>query len=367
MAKIDADTLRKWLEEGRPVTVLDVRQGEDRVESAIPGSLHVDAYHALKANDPAALAGIDLPSGVPVVTVCNAGHASGVASCQLEARGVEALSLEGGMRAWGLVWNTADVPVPGSGVEVVQVRRSAKGCLSYVVGSDGEAAVIDASVGPEVYLGICRDHGWSLRYVLDTHVHADHLSRGRALATAAGAEFVLPENRRTAFPFRAIRGGEGLAIGGATLTALHTPGHTGESTSYVLDGRAVFTGDTLFLRGVGRPDLHNSPEEAAASARRLHHSLRQILALGPDTVVLPAHTAGPVPFDRTPVAGSIGAIRAGNPLLAAGEDDFVRAVVASLPPTPPNYARITRLNESGDAPGDDLATLEGGANRCAVA
>lgn len=367
MTKIDAETLRKWLEEGRPVTVLDVRQPEDRRESAIPGSMHVDAYRALKANDPSALAGIDLPAGVPVVTVCNAGHASGVAACQLEGRGVEALSLEGGMRAWGLVWNTADVPVPGGVAEVVQVRRSAKGCLSYVVGSSGEAAVIDPSVDPDAYLGICRERGWSIRYAIDTHIHADHVSRGRALAAAAEAEFILPENRRAGFSFRAIRGGESLAIGGATLIALHTPGHTDESTSYVLDGRAVFTGDTLFLRGVGRPDLHNDPEAAATAARRLHHSLQQILALGPDTVVLPGHTAGPVPFDQIPVAATVAAVREGNPLLAAGVDEFARAVVANLPPTPPNYTLIARMNESDETPGDDLATLEGGANRCAVA
>lgn len=366
MTSIDTDTLRRWLDEGRPVTVLDVRTAEDRRESAIPGSVHVDAYHALKANDPAALDGVGLPSGVPVVTVCNAGHASGLAARQLEGRGVEALSLVGGMRAWGLAWNTADVTVPGLDAQVVQVRRSAKGCLSYVVGSAGEAAVIDPSLDPSVYLDISRERGWVIRFVLDTHIHADHVSRGRALAEASGAELVLPENRRAGYPFRPVRAGETLGLGGATLTALHSPGHTDESTSYVLDGRVVFTGDTLFVRGVGRPDLHNSPEAALAAARRLHHSLRQILALGADTVVLPGHTTGPVPFDRTPVAATVAAVRAASPLLATGEDEFARAVVASLPPTPANYSEITRLNESGATPPSDLAELEAGANRCAV-
>jgi glyoxylase-like metal-dependent hydrolase (beta-lactamase superfamily II)/rhodanese-related sulfurtransferase len=366
MTNIDADTLRMWLEDGRPVTVLDVRLTEDRQESAIPGSVHVDAYRALKSNDPAALAHVDLPAGIPVVAVCNAGNTSKIAARQLDARGIEVLSLDGGMRAWGLVWNTADVPVPGSAATVVQVRRSAKGCLSYVIGSAGKAAVIDPSVDPAVYIGICRERGWQIQCVLDTHVHADHVSRARPLATTTGAELVLPQNNRAAFLFRPIRNGEVLSVGESMLTALYTPGHTNESMSFVLDGRAVFTGDTLFVRGVGRPDLHNSPEAAVIAARRLHHSLAQLLALGPETVVLPGHTAGPVPFDRTPVCTTVAAVRSANPLLAAGEEEFSRTIVASLPPTPPNYSQITRVNESDEPLPDDLAQLEAGANRCAI-
>src|ERR1051326_7958513 len=110
MESMDVDTLRTWLEEGRPVTILDVRPAAERAEWAIPGSLHVDAYDALNAHDPAALAAIDVPSDQPVVTVCAAGKTSQIAAEQLAARGVEVMSLEGGMKAWSLAWNTAEVP-----------------------------------------------------------------------------------------------------------------------------------------------------------------------------------------------------------------------------------------------------------------
>src|SRR6266699_6763594 len=154
MTTIDVETLRRWLEEGRPVTVLDVRPAAERAEWAIPGSIHVNAYEALQAHDPAALADVDVPSDGPVVTVCAAGKTSMIAAEQLAARGVEALSLEGGMKAWSLAWNATEVPIPGRSVRVIQVRRTGKGCLSYLIGADEEAAVIDASIDPQVYLDL---------------------------------------------------------------------------------------------------------------------------------------------------------------------------------------------------------------------
>jgi rhodanese-related sulfurtransferase len=126
-ANIDVKTLRKMLEKGEPVTVLDVRKAEDRAEWQIPGSVTFDAYDALKAKDPGAMEEAELPEGLPVVTVCGAGNSSRTAAEQLRARGYEAMSLEGGMRAWSMAWNTAEVVVPGTEAEVLQVRRTGKG------------------------------------------------------------------------------------------------------------------------------------------------------------------------------------------------------------------------------------------------
>lgn len=127
MTTVDVETLRAWLERGRPVTVLDVRPARERAEWAIPGSFHIDAYEALKAGNPAALAGVELPSGVPVVTVCAAGKTSAIGAKQLRARGIEAISLAGGMKAWSLAWNTAEFQAPHIPARVIQVRRTGKG------------------------------------------------------------------------------------------------------------------------------------------------------------------------------------------------------------------------------------------------
>ena len=110
---IDPKTLRRWLDEGREVTVLDIRKAADRAEWSIPGSVHFDAYDALKANEPAALANVTLPSGVPVVTVCGLGKTAQVAAEHLAARGIDAMALDGGMKAWSGAWNSAEIALRG--------------------------------------------------------------------------------------------------------------------------------------------------------------------------------------------------------------------------------------------------------------
>ena len=127
MKMLAVETLRAWLEEKRPVTLLDIRPTQEYAEWFIPGSLHVDAYEALKAHDPAALAGVELPTDQPVVTICAAGKTSQIAAEQLSARGLAAFSLEGGMRAWSLAWNTAEVPLRASVARVIQDAGPAKG------------------------------------------------------------------------------------------------------------------------------------------------------------------------------------------------------------------------------------------------
>jgi glyoxylase-like metal-dependent hydrolase (beta-lactamase superfamily II) len=367
MAKqIETDTLREWLDGQQPVTVLDIRTDDDRAQWAIPGSVHLNAYEALRMGHPGVLADATFPRDRPVVTVCNAGRVSQTAAEMLADRGFDARSLAGGMKAWSLAWNVAEVLLSDATARVIQVRRTGKGCLSYIVGSAGEAAVIDPSVSSDVYLDLASRQGWSIRYVLETHVHADHLSRAREVAKQTDATLLLPTQGRVRFPFRAIVDGERISVGGATLTAIHTPGHTNESMSYVLNETAVFTGDTLFTNGVGRPDLHADPEAARQRARALFASLTRLRALHPHTVVLPAHASEPIAFDGRAIAAQLGDVEAWLSRWLASEAAFVARVTSKLPPTPPNYARIVDLNEEGEFPASDPTELEAGANRCAV-
>ena len=367
---IEVEALRDLLDQGQPVTVLDIRRSAERAEWAIPGSVHVEAYDALKAGDPNALADVDLPREGPIVTVCGAGKTSVIAAEQLRARGFQALSLAGGMKAWTLAWNTAEVEVPGTeagkGTEVVQIRRTGKGCLSYLIGSGGEAAVIDAAVDPEVYLGLAKERGWKITHILDTHVHADHLSRSGMLADLAGARLYIPEGAPLAYPFFALDDGDEVRIGAARLEALRTPGHTAESTSYLLNGKALFTGDNLFLSAVGRPDLEASPDRAHEKARVLHGSLRRVLGLDPETLVLPGHTSEPVSFDGEPIVAALSEVQESIALLHEDEDTFVEKLAEHASPTPENYQRIVELNRSGERPEGDPTDLEVGANRCAA-
>ena len=360
---ISTEELRELLATGQPVTVVDIRTPADR-EWWIPGSVPVDAYDAVKSGGLGSLAGLDLGSG-RVVTVCGAGRTAATATELLRARGVHAVTLEGGMRAWSLAWNIAQTTI--SGCEVVQVRRTGKGCLSYIVESDSEAVVIDASLDPDVYVQLLRERGWRLVAVMDTHVHADHLSRSRLLAQQQRVELWLPFQDRTQYPFRPLKDGDRLPFGSARLVALATPGHTAESTTYLLDKAAAFTGDTLFLAGVGRPDLEGgAQEESASRSRLLYQSINRLLELPQATLVLPGHFSEPIPFDGRLLVSTIKTIRGTVALARMDQSAFVEAVLARIPPNPPNHARIVELNERGELP-EDPSELEAGANRCAIA
>ncbi len=365
---ISVDALRDLLERREPVTVLDVRPIAQREEWSIPDSRHVDAYQALWAGDADALSRVELPTDRPVVTVCAAGNTSLIAADQLRRRGLKALSLHGGMRAWSLAWNAADVPVAGSQAGVLQMRRTGKGCLSYLIGSAGEAAVIDPSVDVAVYQQLAQARGWRITRVIETHVHADHLSRARELARLSGAELYLPEQQRVRFPFRAVKEGDALKVGTSYLEALRTPGHTFESTCYLLDGRALFTGDTLFVNSVGRPDLKASdPTESRTRAHALYASLQQLFGLPAETLVLACHTSAPIAFDGRAIVASLRDVREAVPLLGEPENAFVEALLKRIPATPPNHLHIVMFNEAGELPDGDPTLLEAGANRCAVA
>ena len=122
---VDVRKLRTWLEQGAPVTVLDVRPAAERSEWSIPGSLHRDAYDALRGGDPSALADVTLPTDRPIVTVCARGRTSEIAAKLLRERGLDAYSLSGGMKAWSLAWNTAEI-VNAQAV-LIQFRRTGKG------------------------------------------------------------------------------------------------------------------------------------------------------------------------------------------------------------------------------------------------
>ncbi|TAN33465.1 MBL fold metallo-hydrolase [bacterium] len=360
---ISPEELQELLAAAHAVTVIDIRSPADR-EWSIPGSLRVDAYDAVQTGSLGPLAGLDFPRG-PVVTVCGMGGTAATATALLRARGVQALTLEGGMRAWSLAWNTAQTTV--SGCEVIQVRRTGKGCLSYIVASESDAVVIDASVDVNVYVRLLGEHGWRLVAVTDTHIHADHLSRSRALAQQAGAELWLPAQNRARYAFRPVADGDRIGFGAARLVALRTPGHTAESTTYLLGKAAAFTGDTLLLAGVGRPDLEGGGrDEPAARARQLHQSIGRILELPPAALVLPGHASRPVPFDGRLLAATAGTIRKTVALTRLDSERFVDVVLAGIPPAPPNHFRIVELNEGGELT-ENPSELEAGANRCAVA
>ncbi|ELR71685.1 Metallo-beta-lactamase family protein [Fulvivirga imtechensis AK7] len=362
--EINTCTLREWLETGKEVSVLDIRPAHERMEWHIPGSVHVDIYDELKKNNPGAVQSIDLDKSVPVVTVCAGGKTSLIASELLQKAGYEAYSLHGGMKSWSLSWNTASASFEG--FNITQFRRTGKGCLSYLIVSGAEAMVVDASLPIEVYQDAMDKRGLTLKYVVDTHIHADHLSRARELAAAYDLQPFVPENDKLRYSFLPVTNGSIFFLEKLEVKAIHAPGHTPESMTYLVNDQVLLTGDTLFTNGVGRPDLKADEDEAKKKARLLYQSLKKLVQLDKSILIMPGHTSQPVAFDGTFIQASLEDILSKVSMLAEEEEAFVRLLMQRIPSPPENYLKIVEKNISGDTSGVDPIELEAGANRCAI-
>ena len=362
--KVNAEILRTWLEEGKPVFVLDVRPEEQRKEWRIPRSAYLGGYKRVNEGDMSVLDEINIPETTKVVTVCAAGRTSQVAATALREKGIDAYSLEGGMKSWTLAWNTAAIDL--GNFEIIQVRRTGKGCLSYIVASDKEAIIVDASLPPNVYEQILAEKNLTLKYVIETHIHADHLSRTKQIAERNSVPLYLPTPNKVSFSFKPVAEESVFKIGSIQIKAISTPGHTLESTCYIINNRVLLSGDTLFIDGVGRPDLKSSEEETVAKARMLYQSLQKLMRLNESIIVLPAHTGKPVDFDNKPLQATIATIKTTVAMLQMNEDEFVHTLIQRIPPTPANYQTIVEKNNDGDFSDVNPVDLEAGANRCAI-
>ncbi|KIC89895.1 MBL fold metallo-hydrolase [Flavihumibacter sp. ZG627] len=361
---IDTATLRDWLETGKPVNILDIRPLQERTEWFIPGSIYFNAYDKLKAHNNDALQGLHLDKTVPVVTFCSGGKTSLIAARLLSEQGFEAYSLQGGMKAWSLAWNTAKLSFPD--FEIIQFRRTGKGCLSYLVASNNEAIIIDASLPVDAYQEFLVKENLTLKHVIETHIHADHLSRSKQLAEDNKATLHLPAPNKVNFDFIPVSGTTVFQIGNISIEAIQTPGHTTESTSYLINDKVLLTGDTLFINGVGRPDLKANNDEAMQKSKMLYQSLQKLLALGDNIIVLPAHTSQPVEFDNIPIQATISNIKKTVGMLQLKEEEFVNTILQRIPPTPDNYLSIVEKNITGDFGDINPIDLEAGANRCSI-
>lgn len=366
--EIGAADLEGELRAGADVVVLDTRERAAFAAWNVGGRELRNLPEAELAADPhGVLAGI--PAGARVRVICNAGIGSRRVAAALAGRFAEVLSVRGGMIGWSRVLQAADVAVPGP-FAVTQLRREARGCLSYLVVADGEALVVDPAPGVEPYLDAAEARRARITRVFDTHVHADHVSGARDLAALTGATLhlsraALRRGLRYGDAVTPVADGDLLGLGAEAVRAVALPGHTTDMTGLLLGDGALIGGDSLFTDSVARPDLEAGGEGAHEAARELFRTLRGPIAGLPDaTILLPSHYAG----GRLPgsLTATLGEVRARVGELALGRDAFVRGILEQIPPTPANHLAIIAVNLGEQMPADDVARLEVGVNNCAA-
>src|SRR5215469_2303398 len=255
-------------------------------------------------------------------------------------------------------------------MEPIQVERYYLGCLahaSYMIASEGVAAVIDPQRDVDIYLDAAAGKNWRIEYIIETHLHADFVSGHRELAERTGARIYLGAGSGAEFLHVAVQDGDEIQFGQCCLRFLQTPGHTLESICILMNDRgdparpaALFTGDTLFVGDVGRPDLSptHTPQQLATL---MYRSIREkLLTLPDDTEIFPAHGAGSLCGRQmsSESSSTIGKQRQSNyALLARTSEEFVHLLTDNLPARPEYFARDTDLNRRGAAPLSDLPPL----------
>ncbi|MBX0298280.1 MBL fold metallo-hydrolase [Haloarcula nitratireducens] len=322
-----------------------------------------------------------LLDGRPVVAICGKGLTSTPFAFDLDEHGYDNVEVvTGGMEEWSKLYEVVPIETSNDDLVVRQVQRRAKGCLGYVVGSKeaGEAVVVDATRQTDRFKVAAQDAGLSITRVLDTHVHADHISGSPTLADESGVPYHLGEaasERDVEYEYEPLSDGEVIEVGDVEIEALHTPGHTSEMMNYLVDGELLLTGDTLFVDSVGRTELQFGEEDASHGAELLYDSLHEtILDLPDDTTILSGHLT--ITSDGRYENGSPGApleARLGNlreelDLLGLDREAFIERLTENAPEKPPNYEQVIAINTGKTTVEDEseATELELGPNNCAA-
>lgn len=365
------------IEAGDPVSVLDVRDRDEFEAWTIEGPsverAHVPYAKFLQAKvtDTVADLAADLALDEPITVVCGRGEASVEVADLLAAAGVEAHNLAEGIDGWARVYQSTRLDADSA--TIFQYRRPSSGCLAYLVSSGGEAAVVDPLAAfAERYITDAAELGATLRYAIDTHVHADHVSGVRRLVEEASAKAVLPElaaDRGMTLPVTTVIDGETLALGNVALEPIGAPGHTSGMTAFRV-GDVLLTGDSLFLEDVPRPDLEAGTAGARELAATLHGTLTERFAALPDDLLIGPGHYGPVtrPVADGTYTARVGDLRESLSTFSMNRGEFVESVLSGMGPRPANHERIVAINLGREDVGEEEAfDLELGPNNCAAA
>jgi glyoxylase-like metal-dependent hydrolase (beta-lactamase superfamily II) len=352
--------------------ILDVRNEDAFVDWKIEG----ESFEYLNIPYFDLLDGVEeimdqLPKDKDILVVCAKEGSSIMVADMLSDEGKEVSYLEGGMKAWSEHLEPIKVGELTNGGELYQFVRLGKGCLSYMVVSNGEAAIVDATRMTDIFIDFAKEKGATITNVFDTHLHADHISGGRNIAEVTNATYWLPpkDAEEVTFEYASLEDGNNVVIGNTTIdiTALYSPGHTIGSTSFVIDEKYLLSGDILFVDSIGRPDLAGKAEDWVADLRESLYKRYKDLSM--ELTVLPAHF---MIIDELNEDGSVGEklgtlFAKNHGLNIESEEEFRKLVSENLPPQPNAYQEIRETNMGKVTPDEEKQReMEIGPNRCAV-
>lgn len=368
---IKAKQLKESMDSEEGVVILDLRS------SLAYEKWHIEGKYAesrnmqfIKMKELGAALTEFIPLDKKIVTVCEQGHLAEKAAAFLEGFGYDAVYLSSGMQEWSEFYETVPVYVSES-VKLYQMIRHAKGCLSYFITSGDEAVIVDPSRHIGLYQELANTLNVLIRHVVDTHLHADHISGGKALADVTGADYWIAEEEmiHARKDYTPLPDKKKLLFGQGNLEliTMKTPGHTIASTCLLVDDQYFLTGDTLFVNGIGRPDLKGRAKDMSEI---LFQTVNEVLnSLKDDVMILPGHFADLSEINEQGFIGeSFAKIKEQTELLnVKDKEQFVSTILERLGDTPPNFERITQINQGKrEADPSEQSQLEIGPNLCAV-
>lgn len=383
--EIEPSDLKNKMDSGENLYILDVRTPDEYKSWKLSYDKHIEPslvpLDKLSFDEQIR----NIPKDREVITVCSHGMRSKMAAEYLSQLGYNAKSIRGGMVAWNKVNDLALIPSRTDlNLKIWQIRRISKGCMTYLISYFNDAVVIDppCSSVASIY-EIAKKSNLRIRALIETHRHADHLSASMTIAKETGAiiylslleEYETEQTKTNGLDMTFLNDGQRIEISnGLSLDVIYTPGHTVGSMSFKLetlsDGNEhgkketfLFSGDTLFVDGIGRPDLHDKVDEFS---RTLFLTYKSLASLPDDAIVLPSHYSKSIKHED-PIFKTIGEIKAYVKAFRMDEDEFISYVASSIPPQPMNYKRILRLNKDLLLCTNlQLDDLEAGPNSCGI-
>jgi glyoxylase-like metal-dependent hydrolase (beta-lactamase superfamily II)/rhodanese-related sulfurtransferase len=383
--EIEPYDLKNKMDSGENLYILDVRTPEEYKSWKISYDKHVEPSLVPLDKLSSAEQIRNIPKDMEVITVCSHGMRSKMAAEYLSQLGYNVKSIRGGMVAWNKVNDLALIPSKADlNLKIWQIRRISKGCMTYLISYFNDAVIIDPPCSSAASISeLAKKNNLRIKAVIETHRHADHLSASMTIAKETDAtiylspleEYETEQAMANGLEMTFLNDGQRIEISnGLSLNAIHTPGHTVGSMSFKLEALSggnehderdtfLFSGDTLFVDGIGRPDLHDKVDEFS---RTLFLTYKKLASLPDDAIVLSSHYSKSMKHED-PIFKTIGEIKAYVKAFRMDENEFVSYVTSSLPPQPMNYKRILQLNKDLLLCNRlHLDDLEAGPNSCEI-